>query len=153
MGFNPLSLIGKGVKFVAGDLVDGVVDVLKKTGIVKDPEQEQKMREALLNWSQGVITTVNQTMQAESKSEHWPQYSWRPAIGFAVAIQVLTLSIAFSVLVFKIAMGQGFEDDTINNLSRVMQSMAPLFLVEGGILGVSAGFRGLKQWFQAKNGK
>lgn len=29
---------------------------------------------------------VNQTMQAEAKSEHWPQYSWRPAWGFISAI-------------------------------------------------------------------
>lgn len=28
------------------------------------------------------LATVNATMQAESKSEHWPQWSWRPFNGF-----------------------------------------------------------------------
>ena|SRR2546428_876540 len=31
------------------------------------------------------INAVNATMQAEAKSEHWPQYSWRPTIGFTFA--------------------------------------------------------------------
>jgi len=31
------------------------------------------------------IQSVNATMQAEAKSEKWPQYSWRPAIGFTFA--------------------------------------------------------------------
>lgn len=36
------------------------------------------------------LQAVNATMQAESKSERWPQYSWRPAIGFAFAAYVLS---------------------------------------------------------------
>ena len=29
------------------------------------------------------LESVNQTMREESKSEHWPQYSWRPFNGFS----------------------------------------------------------------------
>jgi len=37
------------------------------------------------------IQAVNATIQAESKSEHWPQYSWRPANGFAFPIAVIAV--------------------------------------------------------------
>jgi len=32
------------------------------------------------------IVAVNTTMQAETKAEHWPQYSWRPFNGFIVGV-------------------------------------------------------------------
>lgn len=35
------------------------------------------------------ITHVNQTMQAEAKSEHWAQWLWRPVIGFTFAGTIL----------------------------------------------------------------
>ena len=37
------------------------------------------------------LATVNATMQAESKSEHWPQYSWRPFNGFTFPLSVLLI--------------------------------------------------------------
>lgn len=40
---------------------------LEKTEVVTDSEN---------------IKTVNETMREESKSEHWPQWSWRPYNGF-----------------------------------------------------------------------
>ena len=35
------------------------------------------------------LATVNATMQAEAKSEKWPQYSWRPFNGFCFPLAVL----------------------------------------------------------------
>lgn len=37
------------------------------------------------------LASVNQTMQAESQSEHWPQYSWRPFNGFAFPLAVVLI--------------------------------------------------------------
>jgi len=37
------------------------------------------------------LTAVNATMQAESKSEHWPQYSWRPFNGFSFPLAILLI--------------------------------------------------------------
>jgi len=37
------------------------------------------------------LATVNATMQTESKSEKWPQYSWRPFNGFAYPISVICI--------------------------------------------------------------
>lgn len=37
------------------------------------------------------LATVNATMQTESKSEKWPQYSWRPFNGFAYPLAVILI--------------------------------------------------------------
>ena len=37
------------------------------------------------------LSEVNATMRAESKSEHWPQYSWRPWNGFLFAPAVIAI--------------------------------------------------------------
>ncbi|MDH5524460.1 MAG: holin family protein [Desulfobulbaceae bacterium] len=37
------------------------------------------------------LAVVNATMQAEAKSEHWPQYSWRPFNGFLYGIAVVAI--------------------------------------------------------------
>ena len=91
------------------------------------------------------LESVNSTMREEAKSEHWPQYTWRPAIGFAVAIQCLMLGIAFSTIVFRVAFGYAIVADAVNQLSALLQAMMPLFGMEGAILGVASWFRGKKQ--------
>ncbi len=37
------------------------------------------------------MATVNQTMQAEAKSEHWAQWSWRPFNGFLFGISIVAI--------------------------------------------------------------
>lgn len=37
------------------------------------------------------LATVNATMQAEGKSEHWPQWSWRPYNGFLYGTAVVLI--------------------------------------------------------------
>ena len=37
------------------------------------------------------LATVNTTMQAESKSEHWPQWLWRPFNGFLFGISIVCI--------------------------------------------------------------
>jgi len=37
------------------------------------------------------LAAVNATMQAEAKSEHWPQYSWRPYNGFLFGTAVVLI--------------------------------------------------------------
>lgn len=41
--------------------------------------------------SAGKLETVNQTMREESRSEKWPQYSWRPFNGFCFPLAVLAI--------------------------------------------------------------
>jgi hypothetical protein len=40
------------------------------------------------------MAVVNATMQAETKSEHWPQYAWRPFNGFTFPLAVLLIYFA-----------------------------------------------------------
>jgi hypothetical protein len=35
------------------------------------------------------LASVNSTMQAEAKAEHWPTYTWRPFIGFVFGVMML----------------------------------------------------------------
>jgi holin (3TMs family) len=37
------------------------------------------------------LATVNATMQVESKSEHWPQWMWRPFNGFLFGLAIVAI--------------------------------------------------------------
>lgn len=71
------------------------------------------------------ILSVNQTMQAESKSEHWMQWAWRPFNGFMAGI---TLPLVYVVL----------------PLAHVPVPPIPesVWLMWGAILGVASWWRG-----------
>jgi hypothetical protein len=95
------------VKWIGGDkagaVAQKVVDVAQQvtgapTGdaalkaIDADPNLALQFRKAILDQSVALnqlatqnAADVNKTMQTEGAANHWPTYSWRPAIGFAVA--------------------------------------------------------------------
>lgn len=75
----------------------------------------------------GVVTTVNQTMQTEAKSERWPQYGWRPFIGFQFGLYIMSLWVL------------PLMDKVPTTLS------TEIVLAIGGILGVASWFRGQAQ--------
>ena len=86
------------LKGVFGDkgLAGTVVDVLKSTGIMTDPEQQLKIQQALNDYEVKMsdiaakqIESVNATMREETKSDHWIQFSWRPTIGFTFAAVII----------------------------------------------------------------
>ncbi len=88
-----------------GGFLGGVSDILKD--IVADPTKKaeimQKIEElhtsiqlkqidqsiAQINADSDALKTVNDTMQAEDKSEHFIVYSWRPFIGYTFAVLIL----------------------------------------------------------------
>ena len=78
-------------------LVGGVVDVLKSTGILKDPEAELKVTLALQDYDLKVrqaeaqsLETINATMREEAKSEHWMVWSWRPLFGYTCCATIFS---------------------------------------------------------------
>jgi len=73
------------------------------------------------------VQAVNQTMQAEAKADHWPTYSWRPAIGFVFAAYIASLFLL-----------------PLMDRAPVVLS-ADMTLAIGGILGVASWFRGKAQ--------
>jgi hypothetical protein len=68
--------LGKAVKDAVGAFKANPEKVL---------EFEKDMDVALIQFQSSVIASVNATMQAEAKSEHWMQWAWRPTIGFTFA--------------------------------------------------------------------
>jgi len=87
---------------------------------------------------------VNQTMQSEAGSEHWPTYSWRPAIGLAVAVDLvlasLTVGYAFlGVMFFKLDVA------ILGHIPAMVVAMASLIGIATPILGIASYFRGKAQ--------
>lgn len=73
------------------------------------------------------IASVNTSIQAEAKSDHWPTYSWRPFIGYTFGIYVISLA---ALPLFHIQPVILTPDIT---------------LTIGGILGIASFFRGKMQ--------
>lgn len=99
-----------------------------------EADRQVRLQELLVQAASAEITaasaaiqSVNTTMQAEAKADHWPTYSWRPAVGFVFAAYVASL---FVLPLF---------DKTPVALSPDMT------LAIGGILGVASWFRGRMQ--------
>jgi len=44
------------------------------------------------------LESVNATMRQESKSEHWPQYSWRPFNGFSFPLAVVMIYFVLPIV-------------------------------------------------------
>lgn len=81
---------------------------------------------------------VNKTMQTESASEHWPTYSWRPAIGFAVAFNLVSASIVVFIAYI-------FEPNLVPAIPGMLTAQAGLNAVAMPILGIASYFRGKAQ--------
>lgn len=86
---------------------------------------------------------VNKTMQVEASSEHWPTYSWRPAIGFSVALavllSVLTVFCAYAAAVFY------NRAEGLAHLPGILAAIAGIIGVVSPILGIASWFRGRMQ--------
>lgn len=74
------------------------------------------------------VTAVNASMQAESRSNHWPTYTWRPFIGFCFGF--MALSVYFVLPLMKLP---------------VPVIPSEVWLGYGAILGTASFFRGKGQ--------
>lgn len=73
------------------------------------------------------VSSVNETMRAESASDHWPTYSWRPFIGFSFGAYVSSLWL-------------------LPLFGKAPVIMSPdVVLAVGAILGVASWYRGKMQ--------
>lgn len=81
---------------------------------------------------------VNKTMQAEAGAEHWPTYSWRPAIGFAVAFNLVSAS-------FMVFIAYIFKPDLVPQIPGMLTAQAGLNAVAMPVLGIASYFRGKAQ--------
>jgi hypothetical protein len=84
------------------------------------------------------IESVNKTMQAEAAAEHWPTYSWRPAIGFAVAFNLVSASLMVFIAYL-------FKPELVPQIPAMLTAQAGLNAVAMPILGIASYFRGKGQ--------
>ena len=56
---------------------------------------ENTLRGKIIDAESAVISAVNKTMQAEAKSEHFLQWSWRPFVGFTFAATIINNYILY----------------------------------------------------------
>lgn len=100
-----------------------------------EADQKTKLQELSVTAANNIIAAdtqrilaVNSTMQAETKSDHWPSYTWRPFNGFIVG------SMAFCVYFLLPAFG------------KIPPSIpSEVWMMFGAILGVASWFRGKMQ--------
>lgn len=86
------------------------------------------------------VKAVNETMQAEAKSEHWIQYSWRPFFGFTC----IGLIVNNYILVpYSKALGLGVE---------VLVIPSEIWIMMMAVLGVAAYTRGQEKTAKINKG-
>lgn len=154
-------LAGMAVKFLAGkvgaseETADAVTQAIGSMGTtaegrVKLAEIDAQLRQHALDAGVDLeriaaqnAADVNKTMQAEAAAEHWPTYSWRPAIGFAVALavflSVFTVFIAYGMVIF------GGKAEGLQHLPGILAAVAGIIGVVSPILGIASWFRGRMQ--------
>src|SRR5882757_4914815 len=157
--------VPKIVKWIAGDkagnVAQKVVDVAqavtgKPTGdqalaaLQADPNLVLQYQKAILDQEVTLeqlavqnAADINKTMQTEAASEHWPTYSWRPAIGFAVALAVMlsvvTVFVTYGAVIFK------GNDKGLAQLPGILAAVAGIIAVVSPILGIASWYRGKMQ--------
>jgi hypothetical protein len=91
------------------------------------------------------VLAVNATMQAEAKSDHWPTYTWRPAIGFAVAFNTGMASLLVVMVYVAVVAGVAQAATAMTNLPMVLGALAAISATVLPILGIASYFRGKAQ--------
>jgi hypothetical protein len=84
-------------------------------------------------------------MQSETASAHWPSYSWRPAIGLAVAFNTAASSILVVMVYVAVVAGSTAAPVAMTNLPMVLGALAAITATVLPILGIASYFRGKMQ--------
>jgi hypothetical protein len=88
---------------------------------------------------------INRTMQAEAAAEHWPTYTWRPAIGYAVALNIVLSSVTVLAVYVAVVVGWAHAGEALTALPAVLGALAAINGVAMPILGIASYFRGQMQ--------
>lgn len=90
------TMIEKLIRKVTGDNTSDIEALAEQ--IENSPELYLELQKAAMAHETSLaqveaakLESVNATMRAESKSEHWPQYSWRPFNGFSFPLAILLI--------------------------------------------------------------
>lgn len=91
------------------------------------------------------VQSVNETMRAEAGSEHWQTYSWRPALGFAVAFNTVAASLLVLVAFALTITNSLTAGDMIASLPGVLGALAAINATVLPVLGIASWYRGKMQ--------
>ena len=103
-------------------------------------QERVRLQEIILATEASNLAQINQTMRAESKSEHWPQWSWRPFWGFVSALAFLVVCVFVCYLAYQ-AVFEG-KNEAMVMVPQLIGSFTMLFGIPGAILGVASWHRG-----------
>jgi hypothetical protein len=113
-----------------------------------NPELQVKMREltnnliiAEIQEETKQLQAVNATMQAEAKSEHWMQWSWRPYNGFMFGT-TLFFNYAFPPIVNMFIAAFGEESTKMLAAGSIPEFV---FVAWASVLGVTSWHRGMQK--------
>jgi len=82
------------------------------------------------------MQAVNTTMQVESKSEHWPQWAWRPFWGFTSGTAFLSVCVFICYLSYKAVVMK--DASAIGSIPLIIGAFTSLFSIAGAVLGITA---------------
>ncbi|WP_199779064.1 hypothetical protein [Burkholderia sp. BE12] len=88
--------------------------------------------------------SINQSIQAEAKADHWPTYSWRPFVGFCFGL----LGLISGVTVAGAYMGVMFfqaNPAILAQLPGMLGAEAAVMATMAPVLGIASYFRGKMQ--------
>ncbi len=104
----------------------------------------EQMKAELIAQSQAV-SDVNKTMQSEAASEHWPTYTWRPFIGFAVGLNTIAAALLVLAVYGAVIFGAAQAPAAMSNLPMVLGALAAISATVMPILGIASWYRGKMQ--------
>ena len=147
----------------AGDAAQKAIDIAKAvTGqpsgdaalqaLQADPNLVLKYRQAVLDQevefqklAVANASDVNKSIQAESASEHWPTYSWRPFIGFVFGINLLVAGLTTSAVYIAVMCGVASAVQALGSLPAMIGALGAVNGAALPILGIASWFRGKMQ--------
>jgi len=112
---------------------------------VKLQELATSQAAAQLQAESQAISDVNRTMQAEAAAEHWPTWSWRPFIGYAVGFNVIASSVMVLVIGIGLMLGSAAAATAMAHLPMILGALAGINATVLPILGIASWFRGKMQ--------
>lgn len=85
---------------------------------------------------------VNKTMQAESQSERWPQWSWRPFIGFVFGVNLLIATVTVAFVYGGVLAGSAAAVAALASLPQMIGALGAVNGAALPVLGIASWFRG-----------
>jgi len=110
-------------------------------------QHDQEMSRIVSGETTTALTTVNTTMQEETKQGHPWSGAWRPFWGFASAVAFFVAVVGIFILAWK-AIKTG-DEKLLGMIPTLVGQLGMLFAVPGAILGVASWHRGQMQRIQA----